>query len=814
MVVQSAQLMALKTASIDLHQAVASETNKTPKFRTLLKRLDETLTNIQPILQESSRLSKVLDRPENETDTFILHLKDGKMVVSECSTIQFWYVHKKSAHANKLIHLDHELLRFFRDELQDDTSTGIRRTQTDVHALGRKMDRVLSTITKQPSGLSSSGSVPQLPDIIIGFDIHLKELKRVLLKDANQVVTVSAPGGCGKTTLAKMLCHDNEIKGIFGDNIVYVTVSRTTSLKTLVQKIFTHHFRENDCEFETDEEAKNQLKNVLSQMGSEKILLVLDDVWCESQSIIQDLKFPIPGYKILVTSRFLFPSLGSTYELGLLNDEDARTLLNHSAFTCDANQINVPDDLIIKMVKSCKGFPLALTVVGASLRGQDELTWRTTLNKWSEGQTIFHSNSQLLFSLQASVDALESLPIARECFLDLGSFPEDEKIAASALVDIWPELYSLDREGMYTIEYLLELSSRNLLNLNVSRNDASEIEGYCNEHYVTQHDLLRELAIHLSSQEPTPQRKRLFIEIHANIKPTWWIEYNQQPISARLLSVTTDETFSCNWNDLNAPKVEVLILNPRGKNYTLPHFIKTLNKLKALNITSYGIYPSELHELAFISFLSNLKSIRLEHVSLSPSIQSICELKNLQKLSFIICKIGNAFVDFSSMPPNLKELEFDGCYDLKQVPASICNLVYLRKLTITNCHELEALPKGLGSLSNLEILRVHSCTRLVKLPESIRDLCNLVFLDISDCLSINSLPDQIGELKGLRVLKMSGCHGLEELPASVTDLSLLEDVICDEETSYLWHYYESDLSDVKINVVEDDRLANFKKIVG
>ena len=121
------------------------------------------------------------------------------------------------------------------------------------------------------------------------------------------------------------------------------------------------------------------------------------------------------------------------------------------------------------MVKYCKGFPLALTVIGASLCGQNVVKWRTTLKKLSEGQSVFQLNSQLLVSLQSSVDALEDLGIVKECFLDLGSFPEDERIPASALMDIWVELYDLDEEGMYTTEYLLELSSRNLLNLVLTR---------------------------------------------------------------------------------------------------------------------------------------------------------------------------------------------------------------------------------------------------------------------------------------------------------------------------------------------------------
>ncbi|KAK1433030.1 hypothetical protein QVD17_09934 [Tagetes erecta] len=790
MVVKSAYEPALETVLKELQEAVASEIKRTAKFRTILKRIHNTLTNIQPILYESCRLSKVLERPENEIKLFILQLKDAKKLVQKCSIVKCWNVYHKFVHANKLFHLDNDLLRFFQAELQDYTNSSMM-FMTESYALGYKLDQVLSTVTERAGGFSSSCSVPKLQDFIIGFDVHLQELKRLLFKDANQVLIVSAPGGCGKTTLVKMLCHDNEIKGIFGDNIFYVTVSRTTSFKTIVQKIFSHHHHAYQFEFQTDEDAKNQLESMMRQMGSKRMLLVLDDVWSESQSIIQNLKFPIPGYKSW----------------------------SHQASPHDGRQINVHDDLVIKMVKSCKGLPLALTVIGASLRGQSELKWRTTLKKWSEGQSIFHSSSQLFLSLRASVDALEPLPILRDCFLDLGSFPEDEKIAASVLMDMWIELYNLDKEGMYTTEYLLQLYSRNLLNLNVARKDASELEGYCNEHYVMQHDLLRELAIHLSSQEPIPLRKRMLIEIHANNIPTWWTEQTQQPFSARLLSVTTDETFSSAWYDLKAPKVEVLVLNMRGKKYTLPHFIKTMNGLKALNITSYGIYASELHQLPLLSTLSNLKRMRLEHVLLSPSIQSICELKNLEKLSFIMCEIGNSFdsLSFNSPPmqlPNLTELEIDACYDLKQVPARICDITHLEKLSITNCHELDALPKGLGCLSNLEILKLHACTRLVKLPESIGDLHNLMFLDISDCLSINTLPDQIGELDGLKVLKMSGCHGLEELPASVTNLSLLEAVICDEETSYLWSYYESDLSDVKIDVVEDDRLANFMKIVG
>ena len=41
----------------------------------------------------------------------------------------------------------------------------------------------------------------------------MKKLKTLLLEEEVQLLLLTAPGGCGKTTLVKMLCQDKEIKG-------------------------------------------------------------------------------------------------------------------------------------------------------------------------------------------------------------------------------------------------------------------------------------------------------------------------------------------------------------------------------------------------------------------------------------------------------------------------------------------------------------------------------------------------------------------------------------------------------------------------
>ena len=56
---------------------------------------------------------------------------------------------------------------------------------------------------------------------------------------------------------------------------------------------------------------------------------------------------------------------------------------------------------------------------------------------------------------------------------------------------------------------------------------------------VTQHDLIRELAISESKKEPIEKMQRLIMDIRENALPLWYTEQNQQPNNARLISIST-----------------------------------------------------------------------------------------------------------------------------------------------------------------------------------------------------------------------------------------------------------------------------------
>ncbi|KAK0603551.1 hypothetical protein LWI29_006189 [Acer saccharum] len=160
-------------------------------------------------------------------------------------------------------------------------------------------------------------SAPDPLESTPGLDAPMKELVK---DDGMQVILVTALGGAGKTTLVKKLCADDQVKDKFRENIFFVTVSKTPAVKVIIQRIFQHKKREVPT-FQTDEAAINDLERLLKSYGQKAMLLVLDDVW--SESLVQKFMFQLPNYKILATSRSVFPQFGSGHQLKPLNDEAA-----------------------------------------------------------------------------------------------------------------------------------------------------------------------------------------------------------------------------------------------------------------------------------------------------------------------------------------------------------------------------------------------------------------------------------------------------------------------------------------------------------
>ncbi|CAF2006139.1 hypothetical protein HID58_076825 [Brassica napus] len=673
-------------------------------------------------------------------------------------------------------------------------------------------------------------SIPEIDKVLVGLDLPLMEVKKKLLDDddddAVAGLVVSAPPGCGKTTLVTQLCHDDEIKEKF-EYIFFCDVSRGSTFRTTVQILLQHNGYEAPT-FENDSQAVDGLRNLLEELNEEgPILLVLDDVCQGEESFLQKFQINMPNFKILVTSRYEFPAFGPTYHLKPLGYEDAKSLLIKRASLGLYRAAFENEALLQKVLKHCYGFPLLIEVIGVQLvrKFVNRITGR--VESWSEEETILDSpQPTVLECLQPSLNVMD--PHLKDCFLDMGSFHKDVKIRATSIIDMWMELYGKGSKCTVYVKYLNELAFRNLLKLDplgredheknkgasmymgsfVSFNLLERIQtgmdeskyGFYNEFLVTQHSILRDLAICQSKSEGHHERERLNLEIRKDAFPDWCLDL-MQPISARLLSISTDDLFSSTWVEMDCPNVEALVFNLSSTSYSLPKFIATMKKLKVVIIINHGLGPAKLTNLSCLSSLPNLKRIRLEKISINLPDILLSPLGSLEKLSLFMCSFSEVSYNIEEITipealPSLQEIDINYCYDLEELPDWVSEVVSLKKISITNCGKLSVLPKAIGNLSNLEVLRLCSCINLYELPETTERLGNLRFLDISDCLALKKLPLEFGNLRKLEKILMRMCSGCE-LPDSVRNLENLE-VDCDEETGPLWERLKPEMRNLMI----------------
>ena len=82
------------------------------------------------------------------------------------------------------------------------------------------------------------------------------------------------------------------------------------------QNLFNYKDIQPKFQIEKNEDAINQLSQLLNHITPNPILLILDDVWLGSEPFLpENFKFDLPKYKILVTSRTAFPRFEFTYHL-------------------------------------------------------------------------------------------------------------------------------------------------------------------------------------------------------------------------------------------------------------------------------------------------------------------------------------------------------------------------------------------------------------------------------------------------------------------------------------------------------------------
>jgi WD40 repeat protein len=197
-------------------------------------------------------------------------------------------------------------------------------------------------------------------------------------EDHRQPIALTAlagMGGIGKTVLARALTEDEVVQRAFPDGIVWLTAGKER------KRDFIEEMREvakalgDDLSgYDTALACENQYRTTIAKKAA---LIVVDDVW--SKSDVEALLAESPRSRFLFTTRDA--SIGrfvgaNEHRADLLDAARSRELLALWAKVPLAELPATADEVIAE----CGRLPLALSVVGAMLRGADAEFWRDTLN--------------------------------------------------------------------------------------------------------------------------------------------------------------------------------------------------------------------------------------------------------------------------------------------------------------------------------------------------------------------------------------------------------------------------------------------------
>jgi predicted ATPase/DNA-binding SARP family transcriptional activator len=226
----------------------------------------------------------------------------------------------------------------------------------ELAALARAIDR------RDPT-LDPPSSIPVSASRFIGRRRELEQLADHLLR--TRLLTLTGPGGAGKTRLALELARDTEADHVDGGHVVELSAAAPGSpVAELVGQAFGIRPRSSE-----------PIEQVLAaQLRRTRALLVLDN--CEhvvedSARLVAELLAHCPGLRVLATSREPLGVPGEQVWLvsGLAIPEAVRLLAARGAEARRGFTINSGNaDVAAELCRRLSGLPLAIELAAAQLR--------------------------------------------------------------------------------------------------------------------------------------------------------------------------------------------------------------------------------------------------------------------------------------------------------------------------------------------------------------------------------------------------------------------------------------------------------------
>jgi len=308
---------------------------------------------------------------------------------------------------------------------------------------------------------------PCLEEGIVGRDKDKAELMKLLQEDCKHaIIPIYGFGGLGKTTLAQMVFDDSTTKRDF-DICVWVYVSTKFSNEKIGRSIISQVDGQGN-----QYDLPSVQKRVEMILSGKKYLVVLDDLWQENTSNLNQLKAMLkggaPGSKIIVTTRSEQVAKRMNRELPFKLDalpyDDCLKLFKDKAFPNGSEESDEFVKVGEKIVQKCGGVPLAVKSLGDRLLDMPLRKWEETLKSelW-EGErdpTTATAATAVLPSLKISYSYMPYY--LRPCFVYFSAFPKGFVVEKRDLIHRWIALGFVSTADRAQ-EYLQELRQRSFL---------------------------------------------------------------------------------------------------------------------------------------------------------------------------------------------------------------------------------------------------------------------------------------------------------------------------------------------------------------
>ncbi|MCD7469373.1 hypothetical protein HAX54_008343 [Datura stramonium] len=551
---------------------------------------------------------------------------------------------------------------FSSTDFKSKMSRKINNITEDLRAINKlAKDLGLQSLTvpsRQILPIRETDSIVVASDVV-GRDKDVAEIKEKILNMRDHVVLCTIPivgmGGLGKTTVAKRIFNDEQIKQNF-EKRVWLCLPEMSETKSFLELIL-----ESLTKRKIEVQSRDIIvKTLQDELEGKKYLLVLDDLWRVDSILWHEFMDTLRGINtsrgncIIVTTRMKL--VASTvavgpHILGKLAGDHCWSIFKQRAFIDG----EVPEEIASmenRVVEMCQGLPLAASVLGGLLRNREKHEWQAIL----DGNPLVagdHDNGEngLKKILKLSYDYLPS-PHMKKCFAYFAMFPKDFEFEKDQLIQLWmaegflrpcQETTVMEDVGNKFFQLLL----RNSLLQDVKLDEHNNIT-HCKMHDLV-HDLAGDILKSKLFDPKDDDRENL-----SQLRYFGWDSPRDQI------------------DKINEP--ERLCTLFWRSNYMSEDMLLSFKFLRVLNLSRSGIkeLPAKIGKLIYLRYLD------LSNTNIKALPNSICKLYNLQTF-----RVSN-------------------CFLLKELPDEMTNMISLRHIY---CDSWSRIPLNMGHLTCLQTLQ-------------------------------------------------------------------------------------------------------------